>query len=586
MTNQPYDDGSDHRRRHHPAVDRGHQVLRDQQGYDTGYDQTGYEQTGYDQAGYDRSGYGQPPYGQPAPQQGYDQRYDSGYDQGYGQPAYGQPGYGQGQPGYGQQGYPPPQYGQDGGRGGDFFERGYDDGSARGPRGQQPYQGGPYQGGQYQGGGEFGGYDNNGGYDNGGYDNGGYRNNNTGNVYGGGGGNGGGGFDEFGDVEPVGAEKPRRRGRTGMTFVIVLLMFAAIGGVGVVGYKYYKNHFGVADYTGTGTGSVDVVVNSGDGASVVGKTLMTDGVVKSVEAFTKAAAANPGYGKLEAGTFKLHKQMSGANAVAALLARNSDGSLTNLVHDGVTITEGMITLDVYAKLHAKYPKYSIQDFQNAAKDPVSLGVPASFFKLSPAIDNGRAPIVSIEGFLWPDTYTFTTADTPKTMLTKMVKEFMTAIAPNELNLVNGAKALNMTPYEVLITASIAQEEAQSQPDMAGVTEVIYNRIFRTSRDAGSTLGIDSEVNYWLRITGHQAVDSSKLTYSQLHNPADKYNSHDIGGLPPGAIGNPGKDALTAALHPDRSKVSDYYWQGVAGKPGVLFAKTACEAAQQRGQKCN
>jgi UPF0755 protein len=559
MTNQPYDDGSDHQRRRHPAVDRGHHVLRDSQGYgqpgydQQGYPQPGYEQTGYPQQGYqpgydqqgyppqgyDQQGYGQPGYGpQGHPQQGYDQQYPQ---QGYGQPGYGQQG-------YGQQGYSP-AYGPDATRGGGFIEQGFDG----------------------RGDGQYPGYDN--GYGNGG----GYN----------GGGNGGGfgGYDQYDDVDDaVGAEKPRRRGRTAITFVLVLLMFAAIGGVGVVGYKIYKDKFSTPDYSGMGTGSVNVVINRGDGSATIGKTLVTDGVTKSVEAFTKAAAANPGYSKLQAGTFKLHKQMSAANALGMILATNSDGSLTNLVHDGVTITEGMITLDVYAKLHAKFPNIPVSDFVAAGKNPVALGVPASWFALSPAIDNGRKPIKSIEGFLYPDTYTFTKDDTAKTMLTKMVKEFMNAVGTSGLNIVAGARALNLTPYEVLITASIAQEEAQTQKDMAGVTEVIYNRIFRTSAgDSGSILGIDSEVNYWLRITGHKALDSSKLTYSILHSAADPYNSHDIGGLPPGALGNPGKDALSAALHPDRTKVADYYWQTVSGKTGVLFAKTCSEASHQRGQ---
>src|SRR5437016_2518750 len=116
MTNQPYDDGSDHRRRHHPAADRGH-VLRDSQGYGPpdpqSYGQPGYGQQGYDQQGYDQQAYGQPGYDQ----QGYDQR---GYDQqGYNRQGYDQRGYDQ-QGGYGgqPQGYPPPPYGgQDTGRG-------------------------------------------------------------------------------------------------------------------------------------------------------------------------------------------------------------------------------------------------------------------------------------------------------------------------------------------------------------------------------------------------------------------------------------------------------------------------------------
>jgi UPF0755 protein len=381
-------------------------------------------------------------------------------------------------------------------------------------------------------------------------------------------------------VDGEGPQEPRRRRRWVLAFVLVLIV-GAVGAVGLAGFRVYESHFATPDYSGSGSSSVQIVINPGDTATLIGATLTKSDVIKSVKAFIKAAATNPDSVKIQPGSYNLHKRMSAANALTMLLARNSNGNLANLVPNGITITEGMISVDIFEKLHEK-TGIPLADFVTAAKDPASLGVPSWWYTR----DDGKQPIISVEGFLLPDTYTFTAGETAKQMLSAMVKEFNDATAAGQLNVQADAKTLGMTPYEVLITASITQAEAQSQVDMAGVAEVVYNRIYRPGGgDSGSRLEIDSEVNYWLRITGHSAQDSSNLTVSQLTNPQDPYSTHLKPGLPPGAIDNPGKDALTAALHPDTTKRPYYYWQTVTGSPKVLFAKTAQEACAQRHQSC-
>ncbi|GIH20062.1 endolytic transglycosylase MltG [Rugosimonospora africana] len=373
--------------------------------------------------------------------------------------------------------------------------------------------------------------------------------------------------------------KPRGKRRVVLAFVLVLVVGFA-GAIGLAGFRFYQSHFAIPDYAGSGNGTVEVVINSGDTATVVGTMLTNKDVIKSVKAFIQAAATNPDSVKIQPGAYNLHQRMSAAKALDMLLARNSDGALVNLA-PGITITEGMISVDIFEKLHEK-TGVPLADFVAAAKDPVSLGVPSSWYTR----DDGKKPIVSIEGFLFPDTYTFTPGETAKQMLSAMVKEFMDATGPSQLNVQAGAKTLGMTPYEALITASIAQAEAQSKEDMAGVSEVVYNRIYRPGGgDSGSTLSIDSEVNYWLRITGHSAQESESLTVSQLTSPKDPYSTHLNPGLPPGAISNPGKDALTGALHPDTTKRPYYYWQTLTGSPKVVYAKTAHEACAQRHASC-
>jgi UPF0755 protein len=544
-----------------------------------GHDDAGYPVSGRENAGYADPRSADPRYADPrsadpryADPRSADPRYadprsaDPRYsDPGYADPRYADPRHSD--PGYADPRYPDaghddryPASGQ--------AERGYSDRGYGDPRRSDPGYADPGRDGRYP----AAGYDDR-DFDHPDHDRG---------RFGGPGGRG----DETGYADPDGVadgegrRKPRRKRRVLLTFVLVLVV-GVVGVVGLAGFRVYQSRYATPDYSGSGSGTAQVVVNSGDTASLIGATLTKSDVIKSVKAFIKAAAANPDSVKIQPGSYTLHKRMSASNALSMLLARNPDGNLVNLVSNGVTITEGMISVDIFEKLHEK-TGIALADFVTAAKDPGALGVASSWFTR----DDGKQPIISVEGFLFPDTYTFTPGETAKQMLSAMVKEFMDATGAGQLNAQAGAKTLGMTPYEVLITASIAQAEAQSQVDMAGVAEVVYNRIYRPNGgDSGSKLEIDSEVNYWLRITGHSAQDSSNLTVSQLTNPQDPYSTHLKPGLPPGAISNPGKDALTAALHPDTTKRPYYYWQTLTGSPKVVYAKTGREACAQRHQSC-
>jgi len=107
--------------------------------------------------------------------------------------------------------------------------------------------------------------------------------------------------------------------------------------------------------------------------------------------------------------------------------------------------------------------------------------------------------------------------------------------------------------------------------MAGVTKVLYNRVFKGM--ANGLLGVDSETNYFLRMTGHDAKTSDKLKASELNDANDPYNTHTVAGFPPGAISNPGLSALQAAIAPDPTKKDYGYFQTVGNNPKVIFSKT-------------
>jgi uncharacterized YceG family protein len=120
---------------------------------------------------------------------------------------------------------------------------------------------------------------------------------------------------------------------------------------------------------------------------------------------------------------------------------------------------------------------------------------------------------------------------------KQLQTFRQSFAKVDLSY---ARKKNLTPYDVLIIASMVEREAQVAKDRPLVASVIYNRLHRHM-----PLGIDSTIRYALR-------DWDKpLRVSQLGSRS-AYNTRNHLGLPPGPIGNPGLASIRAAAHPART----------------------------------
>jgi uncharacterized YceG family protein len=146
---------------------------------------------------------------------------------------------------------------------------------------------------------------------------------------------------------------------------------------------------------------------------------------------------------------------------------------------------------------------------------------------------GRKP--HLEGFLFPATYEFTARTTTRQLLDKQLAEFRQNWAKIDLKY---ARSKNLTPYDVLIIASMVEKEVIAPEERALVSAVIYNRL-----KAGMTLGIDATIRYGLNVPGTES-----LRESHLADPTP-YNTRIHPGLPPTPIANPGLASLQAAAHP-------------------------------------
>ncbi|MBB5789076.1 endolytic transglycosylase MltG [Jiangella mangrovi] len=326
----------------------------------------------------------------------------------------------------------------------------------------------------------------------------------------------------------------RKRSRFG-SFVAVLASLAVIGGV--LGGIYYGGSallnsvdglFGEAeDFPGPGTGEVNVTIADGATISAMGATLFDAGVVASQDAFVAAADQNPDARGIQPGNYVLRSEMRAADAVAALV----DGA----GGERVSLPEGYRVRQTVERL-AETSGFTVEELQ-AAVDAATL----------PDYAQGVA-----EGFLFPASYGLGGDVTPESLIASMVAQFDQVAT--DVNLVDGAAALDLTPLQVVTVASIVQREVSREEDMPRVAEVIYNRMSGACTANGvpeGRLQMDSTVHY--------AVDdySSVYTSSEQRQVDSPYNTYRVSGLPPGPIASPGEAALSAALNPS-SEGSCYF----------------------------
>ncbi|MFE9451449.1 endolytic transglycosylase MltG [Streptomyces sp. NPDC006739] len=346
--------------------------------------------------------------------------------------------------------------------------------------------------------------------------------------------------------------KPKKKSRNGCACLVVCLVFGGgLGTVGYFGYHFYQNRFGTPpDYTGSGLAeTVTVQIPKGAGGLEIGQLLEKAGVVKSAGAFVSAQKQTPGGDNVQAGAYLLKKQMSAASAVRMMLDPKSQNN--------VIVTPGERAAAVYVALDKKLELSAGTTRKVARAEYKSLGLPSWAQNNSKIMD-------PLEGFLYPDTYPAAKGMKPEVILKQMVAQAKERYAA--YGLAAKAQALNLdSPFQLITVASLVQAEGKTHDDFRKMAEVVYNRLKPTNTETNQLLQFDSTFNY---LKGQSNIHISE---SQINSNRDPYNTYTQKGLPPGPIGNPGPDALKAALNPTHD--GWIYFVATDGVNNTEFAKT-------------
>ena len=314
---------------------------------------------------------------------------------------------------------------------------------------------------------------------------------------------GGDGRPPRGGGPPGRDSNPARRRLLALVLGVALLAFVWI----VVGFW--------APFAGEGDDPVRVRIPNGAGVQQIGEILDERGVVASAAVFSARVRLSGRGSELKPGSYRLRSGMSYGSVLAAL----AEGPARNVIN--VTIPEGRARGEIApivdeAGLDGSYSRASAQ-------------APG----LDPG-DYGAKGADSLEGFLFPSTYELPRGASARDLVARQLDAFKREFDGVDLS---AAKAKNLTPYEVLVIASMIEREAQLDRERPQIASVIYNRLSQ-----GEPLGIDATTRFavknWER----------PLTQSQLAVDSP-YNTRENAGLPPGPIGNPGIESIRAAAKP-------------------------------------
>ena len=195
--------------------------------------------------------------------------------------------------------------------------------------------------------------------------------------------------------------------------------------------------------------------------------------------------------------------------------------------EGMTRTEMAHRVDVVAKIAERK---SHKHVRLAGRLYLSVSQPRP-------VDGFSSKKRNLEGFLFPATYDFLRATTSRQLVDDQLAAFHQNWSKVDLSY---ARKKNLTPYDVLIIASLVEKEALAPDERPKIARVIYNRLH-----ARMNLGIDATTRYGLHVPGTKSLTQSELASS---NPYNTRNANVIG-LPPTPIANPGLASMQAAAHP-------------------------------------
>jgi len=172
---------------------------------------------------------------------------------------------------------------------------------------------------------------------------------------------------------------------------------------------------------------------------------------------------------------------------------------------------------------------------------------------------------SLEGYLFPDTYRIYRQTTAEEIAKKALNNFDAKLT-RELR--QEIKKQKRTIFEVLTLASIVEKEMFGYENRQKVAGIFLKRL-----DAGMPLQSDATINF---------ITKKGLTRPSLADLAvdSLYNTYKYSGLPPGPIGNPGIEAINAAIYP----VETLFWYFLTTEDGqIIFSKTHEEHLANQGK---
>lgn len=342
-----------------------------------------------------------------------------------------------------------------------------------------------------------------------------------------------------------------------------LFLLIPISLLGIFGIWIWHGLFGSPGGAASETERLYFTIQKGEGSRTIAENLEKEHLTQSQFLFHFYTFFTGTSSKLQAGEYELNPSMSIADIVKKLAAGDT-------IKRTLTIVEGWNLRDI-ALAFSQATNTSQDDFYAITGYPAedyrkeSQFAPANPIASFYDFLEEKPSYVSLEGFLFPDTYEITSTMTPQDFIEKALENFQKKLN-SEIR--SEIVAQGKTIFEILTMASLLEKEVQTYDDKQLVSGILWKRL-----EAAMPLQVDATTSY---STGKRATKISREE-TQIDSP---YNTYLYQGLPLGPIANPGIESIRAALHPEESP----YWYYLSTPEGkTIFSKTLQEHNQAKAK---
>ncbi len=278
-----------------------------------------------------------------------------------------------------------------------------------------------------------------------------------------------------------------------------------------------------------------VTIQPGDTMDDISASLQKAGIITKPNFFKIIAGMSNKDGDIRPGDHELRPDMAYETILSELISDPLDSSLSV----SVTFPEGISVCEV-ADLLEENNVCSAAEFLDYFNNDAKFGL--AYEDYLPSFMDDK--FYRMEGYCFPDTYTFYQEMDVELVCEKILENFNSKITQDDYDRM---EALNMTLDETITLASMIQAEAGSLDQMPTISSVFWNRLNNATEFP--LLQSDPTTKY---------VEEIIKPHSESYNESlyISYDTYQCTGLPAGPIGNPGADAIQAALHPE---TTDYYF---------------------------
>ncbi|MBG56612.1 MAG: aminodeoxychorismate lyase [Deltaproteobacteria bacterium] len=318
--------------------------------------------------------------------------------------------------------------------------------------------------------------------------------------------------------------------------IVIILLLGALTISGFAGYIF---HIFYSPIKSNSTNSISIIlIPRGSTFDYVTSIIRKNGLQPYPRLYNFLAKRLNVHTRIQAGEFEIVHSWNTHQLLQHLVYGKS-------IRHKVTIPEGKTFLQIAERLNQAglADKEVLMSLRNDPELLKKTGVPN---------------LKTLEGFLYPETYYFSKAETERQVLSAMISQYRRVF---NSDFQKRAKEIGMSEYSVLTLASIVEKETGADADRPLIASVFHNRLKRKMR-----LDSDPTVIYGLKNF------DGNLTRKHLRTPTP-YNTYKRYGLPPTPISNPGRASLHSVLYPAEKK---YLYFVARGDGSSQFSRTLSE----------